>query len=97
MSATQQMGVFQQPAKIPIIVLQGPTAVGKTATALTLAKKLPLEIVNADSMQVYRYMDIGTSKPTSLEQQQAPHHLLSVVNPDEPSNFSAWTYSGCST
>lgn len=69
--------------KSKIIVIEGPTGVGKTAAALSLVKSLPVEFVNADSMQVYRYMDIGTSKPAPDELVLAPHHLLSIVDPDE--------------
>lgn len=68
--------------KPPLIVITGPTAVGKTECAIWIAQKLNAEIISADSMQVYRYMDIGTAKP-SLEQQQAvKHHLIDVVEPD---------------
>jgi len=69
--------------KQKIVLIMGPTGSGKTAAALGLAGLLPVEIINADSMQFYRYMDIGTSKPTPEEQQAAPHHLFSVINPDE--------------
>jgi len=65
------------------IALVGPTAVGKSDLALRLASRLPMEIVNADSRQIYRYMDIGTSKPTQSERAQVPHHVYDVVNPDE--------------
>ena len=68
----------------PIILLAGPTAVGKTALALDLALHLGTEIVNADSMQVYRYMDVGTAKPTPRQRALVPHHLLDVADPDEP-------------
>jgi tRNA dimethylallyltransferase len=66
-----------------VAVLVGPTAVGKTAVALDLAHALGAEIVNADSMQVYRELDIGTAKPTPAEQARVPHHLLDVADPDE--------------
>ncbi|MBI2305492.1 MAG: tRNA (adenosine(37)-N6)-dimethylallyltransferase MiaA [Chloroflexi bacterium] len=66
-----------------VVVVVGPTAVGKSALALTLAQKLNGEIVSADSRQVYRYLDIGTAKPTPQERAQVPHHLIDVVNPDE--------------
>ena len=72
--------------KLKLIVLQGPTGVGKTAVALALARAISAEIINADSMQFYRHMDIGTSKPTTREQSDIPHHLFSVVNPDEQFN-----------
>ncbi len=66
-----------------LLVLSGPTASGKTSLALALAQRLPLEIVNADSMQVYRGMDIGTAKPTPEERARVPHHLIDVADPDE--------------
>jgi tRNA dimethylallyltransferase len=68
----------------PLIALVGPTAVGKTALALRLADELALEVVSADSRQVYRHMDIGTAKPTAPEQAHVKHHLVDVVDPDEP-------------
>src|SRR4030066_120132 len=66
-----------------ILVLSGPTASGKTAAAVALARLFPLEIVNADSMQVYRGMDIGTAKPSPAERAEVPHHLIDVADPDE--------------
>lgn len=69
--------------KLPLVVILGPTAVGKTSQALTLAQALGGEIVNADSRQVYRYLDIGTAKPTPAQLAQAPHHLIDILNPDE--------------
>jgi tRNA dimethylallyltransferase len=74
-----------------IILLAGPTAVGKTDLALELALHLGTEIVNADSMQVYRYMDIGTAKPTPEQCRLVTHHLLDVADPDEP--FDAARYA----
>lgn len=68
----------------PIIALVGPTGVGKTELALQVAEQLGAEIVNADSRQVYRYLDIGSAKPTPAQQARVRHHLLDVVNPDEP-------------
>lgn len=70
--------------------MQGPTGVGKTAAALELASQLPVEIINADSMQVYRGMDIGTSKPDAAQQALVPHHLFSVADP--AAGFSAADY-----
>jgi len=69
--------------KQPLVVILGPTAVGKTRLAIALAQELNGEIVGADSRQIYRYMDIGTAKPTANEQCQAVHHLIDVVNPNE--------------
>jgi tRNA dimethylallyltransferase len=75
-----------------LICIVGPTGVGKTGMALELAGRWGGEIVSADSMQVYRYMDIGTAKPTREERRRIPHHLLDVVDPDEP--FDASRYIG---
>ena len=66
-----------------LLVLSGPTASGKTALALSLGKALPLEVINADSLQVYRGMDIGTAKPTASERKEVVHHLIDVADPDE--------------
>jgi tRNA dimethylallyltransferase len=71
------------PARIPLLVLAGPTATGKTGLAIALARRLGGEIVSADSRQIYRGMDIGTAKPTPEQRALAPHHLLDVVTPDE--------------
>ena len=66
-----------------LIVITGPTATGKTALGIEIAKNLDGEIVSADSMQVYKHMDIGTAKPTKKEQQDIPHHMIDVVPPWE--------------
>ncbi len=76
--------------KPPLLALVGPTAVGKSALALRCAARLSGEIISADSAQVYRYLDIGTAKPTPAEQALVPHHLLDLVNPDQ--DFSAADY-----
>ncbi len=70
--------------KIPLIIIAGATAVGKSDVALALAKEIDGEIISADSLQVYRYFDIGSAKPTPEEIADVPHHLINVVNPDEP-------------
>jgi tRNA dimethylallyltransferase len=75
------------PIPIPLIVILGPTASGKTDLAIRLSRHFDLEVISADSRQVYRWMDIGTAKPTSQEVQAVAHHLIDVVDPDE--NFSA--------
>ncbi|MCK9984423.1 MAG: tRNA dimethylallyltransferase [Azoarcus sp.] len=67
----------------PALLLLGPTASGKTASALALARILPVEIVSVDSALVYRDMDIGTAKPTPEERAACPHHLIDVVSPEE--------------
>lgn len=74
-------------AKIPVIVLVGPTAVGKTALSVQLAKKWKGEIVSGDSVQVYKNLDIGTAKITEDEKENIPHHLLDIVPPNE--NYTA--------
>lgn len=66
-----------------IVILTGPTATGKTALAIEFAIRYGAEIISADSRQVYRYLDIGTAKPTAEQQAVVPHHLINVVNPDE--------------
>ncbi len=78
-----------------LVAIVGPTAVGKSEVALRLAEELEAEIVNADSRQVYRHMDIGTSKPTPAERALVPHHVLDVVNPDE--GFSLAVYHQLAT
>lgn len=70
----------------PLIIIVGPTASGKTAVVNTLATEKPGRIISADSMQVYRYMDIGTAKPTAEERRRFSYHLIDVVNPDETFN-----------
>jgi len=74
---------MRRPAAPKAIVLVGPTAVGKTDLSLEIAEKFSCEIINVDSMQVYRYMDVGTAKPTRLERKRIPHHLIDIVDPDE--------------
>ncbi|HEX9051545.1 MAG TPA: tRNA (adenosine(37)-N6)-dimethylallyltransferase MiaA, partial [Anaeromyxobacter sp.] len=66
-----------------LAVIAGPTASGKTALAVALARRVGGEIVNADSQQVYRGLDVGTAKPTAEERAAVPHHLLDVVDPGE--------------
>lgn len=69
--------------KKPLVVLTGPTAVGKTKLSISLAKALNGEIISADSMQVYKYMDIGSAKITEKEMDGVPHHLINVLSPFE--------------
>lgn len=70
-------------AEIPrVLVIVGPTAVGKTALAIRLGQRLGGEVISADSRQIYRHMDIGTAKATAEEQAALPHHLLDIVDPD---------------
>ena len=74
--------------KKSLIILLGPTAVGKTDISIKLARDLNCEIISADSMQVYRYMNIGTAKISKSEMQGIPHHLIDVVDPDEDFSVS---------
>lgn len=74
----------------PVVVICGPTAVGKTASSLYLARSLAVEVVNADSMQVYRYLNIGTAKPDLSERTQVPHHLIDIIDPDQEFNAAAY-------
>jgi len=74
----------------PVLVLVGPTAIGKTALSLSLAERFSCEIVSVDSMQVFRHMDIGTAKATAAERKQVPHHLIDIVDPNE--NYDAARY-----
>jgi tRNA dimethylallyltransferase len=78
-----------------MIAIVGPTAVGKSELALHLAQYFPLEIISADSRQVYRYMDIGTNKLSSAERAAVPHHVIDVVEPDE--DFSLAVYHQLAT
>jgi len=78
---------FPSDTEQPLVVICGPTAGGKTAFAVHLARTLPIEVISADSRQLYRLMDIGTAKATADEQEAVRHHLIDIVDPDEP--FSA--------
>jgi tRNA dimethylallyltransferase len=71
------------PSDRPVVVIAGPTGIGKTALAIAIARRMSGEIVNADSRQIYRTMNIGTAKPTPDERAAAPHHLIDVVDPDQ--------------
>lgn len=73
-------------AKKPLVILAGPTAVGKTKASVLLAKKIGGEIISADSMQVYRHMDIGSAKIRPEEMSGVPHHLIDVLDPEEDFN-----------
>lgn len=77
-------------ASRPLIILTGPTAVGKTALSIGLAKAVGGEIISADSMQVYRGMDIGTAKILPSEMQGVPHHLIDILDPAEPFHVAAF-------
>ena len=77
-------------SKPSIVVICGPTGIGKTTTAILLAEAYGGEIVSADSMQIYRFMEIGTAKPTQAEQDRIRHHMIDIVSPDDP--FDAARY-----
>ena len=68
--------------KPKLVIILGPTAVGKTELAVTLAEATNAEIVNADSQQIYRYLDIGTGKPSKADRQRVRHLLIYVINPE---------------
>lgn len=74
----------------PLVAVLGPTAVGKTALSIQLCRRFGAHVVNADSRQVYKLMDIGTAKPTSAELAHAPHHLIDICHPDETLSLSQY-------
>jgi tRNA dimethylallyltransferase len=76
--------------KAPLVVILGPTAVGKTSVSISMAQRLDGEIVSADSRQLYRKMEIGTAKPTTEELRAAPHHLIDVADPDDEWNLAIY-------
>ena len=76
--------------KHPVVAVVGPTATGKTALGVELAKHFSGEVISCDSMQIYKHMDIGTAKPTKEEMEGVHHHLLDMVEPGE--DFSAGKY-----
>lgn len=73
----------KQSEQSPVIILVGPTAVGKTSASIPLAQRLGAEIISADSRQIYKYMSIGTAKPTPEEMQDIPHHLVDTLDPNK--------------
>jgi tRNA dimethylallyltransferase len=88
-SATRRLSETQVLAK-PVVVIVGPTAVGKSRIAIEVAKAFETEVLTADSRQVYRGMDVGTDKPASEDRQAVPHRLIDLVDPDE--SFNAGLY-----
>ena len=72
--------------KPSLLVILGPTAIGKSSLAIEIAERINGEILSADSLQVYRYLDIGTAKPSKEEQTQVDHHLIDIIDPDEEFN-----------
>ncbi|NOX38841.1 MAG: tRNA (adenosine(37)-N6)-dimethylallyltransferase MiaA [Calditrichaeota bacterium] len=81
---TNDSNIRQSTPRLPrILVLVGPTGVGKTRVSLEIARRLPVEIISADSRQIYRYMDIGTDKPPVEVRRKIPHHFIDILNPDQ--------------
>lgn len=78
-----------------LFILMGPTAVGKTSISIDLAKRLNGEIISADSMQIYKYMNIGTAKITKDEMKDIPHYMIDIINPDE--EFTVSNYKEMAT
>lgn len=82
---------MSEPPRPRVLAIVGPTASGKTGLAVELAERFGLPILGADSLQVYRHLDIGSAKPTIEERRRAPHHLIDLVDPDAP--FTAADYA----
>jgi tRNA dimethylallyltransferase len=80
--------------KLPLVIVNSPTASGKTKLAIELALETGAEIISADSLQVYRYLDIGTAKPTSVERNKVKHHLIDIIDPDEEYNAAIFADQG---
>jgi tRNA dimethylallyltransferase len=78
------------PQPLPPVCLTGPTASGKTAVALALARELPLEVISMDSALVYRGLDVGTAKPDAAERRAVPHHLIDILEPTEVYSAAAF-------
>ena len=76
----------RESARPRLVIIAGPTAVGKTSVSIKLAKKFNAEIINADSRQIYKKLNIGTAKPTKAEQAEVPHHLIDLIDPDKQFN-----------
>lgn len=92
LEAQKQLTTNLQKSKKKVIILAGPTACGKSALAMHFAEQRGAEIISADSMQVYRGMDIGTAKATKEEREKVPHHLIDVRNVNEPFNVVDFYY-----
>ncbi|MBC8415905.1 MAG: tRNA (adenosine(37)-N6)-dimethylallyltransferase MiaA, partial [Candidatus Cloacimonetes bacterium] len=69
--------------EISVVIIQGPTAVGKSDVALQLARHYQTELISSDSRQVYKFLDIGTAKPSQEEQEEVKYHLIDIITPDE--------------
>jgi tRNA dimethylallyltransferase len=89
-SIIPQLLKLQQTTKKPLLAVVGPTASGKTKAAVAIAQKLNGEVVNADSLQVYRHLDIITANVTAEEMQGMPHYLFKIIRPDEKLNVVKW-------
>src|SRR5574342_698729 len=76
--------------KPKLVIILGPTAVGKSEMAMKLAGVIGAEIINADSQQVYRYMNVGTGKPSRAERERIAHHLIDIVDPDQEFNVAVF-------
>jgi tRNA dimethylallyltransferase len=88
--ATEDKPLQRKAQKVKLVVIAGPTGLGKTAAAIRLAEHFGAQIIGADSMQIYRHMDIGTAKPTPEERARVVHHLVDIVDPDQ--SFDAARY-----
>lgn len=88
------MEIKKENDRIKLVILLGPTGVGKSKFAVELDQEFEGEIISADSMQVYRYMDIGTAKPTKEDRQKVPHHMIDLVNPDQDFNAALYRSIG---
>src|SRR5271166_733910 len=83
LAATEEEAKLQPSARIAVGFIVGPTGAGKSALAMTVAERSNCEIVNADSRQFYRGMDLGTAKPSDDDRRRVPHHLIDIRNPDQ--------------
>ncbi|MBU0486102.1 MAG: tRNA (adenosine(37)-N6)-dimethylallyltransferase MiaA [Proteobacteria bacterium] len=88
----QNSNILQKYNRLPFIAIIGPTAIGKTNLSLKIAHDFTCEIISVDSMQIYRYMDIGTAKPSQVERETVPHHLFDIVDPDEDYQAARFVY-----
>ena len=91
-----ESGRSARPARIALGFIVGPTGAGKSAIAMAIAERCSGEIVNADSRQFYRGMDLGTAKPSAEDRARVPHHLIDVRNPGEPLDVAEFARRRCS-
>lgn len=80
-----------------LVAIVGPTGIGKSSLGLSVAQRFNGEIINSDSRQIYRHMDIGTAKPSEAERKTAPHHLFDIINPDQPYSLSLYQEASLNT